>query len=63
MCHGGSLGLPQYHDIVAAQGKIIPSEYSKVVQPLESGVVTAIHVQNGTGEQRCRADRFRSDGT
>jgi hemolysin D len=35
-------------DIVAvAQGKIIPSEYSKVVQPLESGVVTAIHVQNG----------------
>jgi hemolysin D len=36
-------------DIVAvAQGKIIPSEYSKVVQPLESGVVTAIHVQNGT---------------
>jgi membrane fusion protein, hemolysin D len=36
-------------DIVAvAQGKIIPSEYSKVIQPLESGVVTAIHVQNGT---------------
>jgi hemolysin D len=36
-------------DIVAvAQGKIIPSEYSKVVQPLDSGVVTAIHVHNGT---------------
>jgi hemolysin D len=36
-------------DIVAvAPGKIIPSEYSKVIQPLESGVVTAIHVQNGS---------------
>ena len=50
-------------DSVWVCGKIIPSEYSKVVQPLESGVVTAIHVQNGTSEQRCRADRFRSDGT
>ncbi|MGH9580083.1 MAG: biotin/lipoyl-binding protein, partial [Terriglobales bacterium] len=42
-------------DIVAvAQGKIIPSGYSKVIQPLESGVITAIHVRNGqavrTGE-------------
>jgi hemolysin D len=35
-------------DIVAtAQGKIIPSGHSKVVQPLESGVISAIHVQNG----------------
>lgn len=35
-------------DIVAtAQGKIIASGHSKVVQPLESGVVRAIHVQNG----------------
>jgi hemolysin D len=35
-------------DIVAiAQGKIIPSGHSKVVQPLESGVIRAIHVQNG----------------
>jgi hemolysin D len=36
-------------EIVAiAQGKIIPNEYSKVIQPLESGVIAAIHVQNGS---------------
>jgi len=35
-------------DIVAiAQGKIIPSGYSKVVQPYETGVIAAIHVQDG----------------
>ena len=35
-------------DIVAtAQGKIIPSGYSKIVQPYESGVIAAIHVQDG----------------
>ena len=35
-------------DIVAtAQGKIIPSGYSKVIQPYETGVIAAIHVQNG----------------
>jgi hemolysin D len=35
-------------DMVAvAQGKIIPSGYSKVIQPLESGVITAIHVRDG----------------
>lgn len=35
-------------DIVAvAQGKIIPSDHSKVIQPLESGVITAIHVRDG----------------
>lgn len=35
-------------DIVAvAQGKIIPSDYSKVIQPLESGVIKKIHVQDG----------------
>ena len=35
-------------DIVAvAQGKIIPNDYSKVIQPLESGVISAIHIQNG----------------
>jgi hemolysin D len=35
-------------DIVAtAQGKIIPSGYSKVIQPYEAGVITSIHVQNG----------------
>lgn len=35
-------------DIVAtARGKIIPSGYSKVIQPYETGVIAAIHVQNG----------------
>jgi hemolysin D len=35
-------------DIVAvAPGKTIPSGYSKVVQPLDSGVITAIHVRDG----------------
>jgi hemolysin D len=39
-------------DIVAiAQGKVIPSGYSKVIQPViqqfESGIVRAIHVQDG----------------
>jgi hemolysin D len=40
-------------DIVAvAQGKVIPSGYSKVIQPViqqfESGIVAAIHVQDGS---------------
>ena len=35
-------------DIVAvAQGKIIPSDHSKIIQPLEAGVVKSIHVQDG----------------
>lgn len=35
-------------DIVAvAPGKVIPSGYSKVIQPFETGVVSAIHVQDG----------------
>ncbi|MDR3560888.1 MAG: HlyD family type I secretion periplasmic adaptor subunit [Negativicutes bacterium] len=35
-------------DIIAiAQGKIIPTERTQVIQPLESGVVRAIHVQDG----------------
>lgn len=35
-------------DIVAtAQGKIIPSGYSKIIQPYESAVIAAIHVQDG----------------
>jgi hemolysin D len=35
-------------DIVAtARGKIIPSGYSKVIQPYEAGIIAAIHVQNG----------------
>ncbi len=40
-------------DIVAvAQGKVIPSGYSKVIQPViqqfESGIVAAIHIQDGS---------------
>ena len=35
-------------DIVAtAQGKIIPSGYSKVIQPYEAGIIAAIYVQDG----------------
>lgn len=35
-------------DIIAvAQGKIVPGDRSKVVQPLESGVVKAIYVRDG----------------
>ncbi len=40
-------------DIVAvAQGKIVPNDRSKVIQPLENGVIKAIHVRDG---QRVRA--------
>src|SRR5262249_7232427 len=40
-------------DIVAvASGKIIPSGHIKLVQPLEAGIVRAIHVRDG---QRVRA--------
>lgn len=35
-------------DVVSvAQGKIIPSGHSKVIQPLESGMIAAIHVKDG----------------
>lgn len=35
-------------DIIAtAQGKIVPTGRTKVIQPLESGVIRAIHVQDG----------------
>lgn len=35
-------------DMVAvAPGKVIPSGYSKVIQPFETGVVSSIHVQDG----------------
>ena len=33
--------------IATAQGKIIPTGHTKIVQPLETGVVRAIHVQDG----------------
>lgn len=36
-------------DIIAvAQGKIVPGDRSKVIQPLESGVIEAIHVKDGS---------------
>lgn len=36
-------------DIIAvAQGKIVPGDRSKVIQPLEAGVIKAIHVQDGS---------------
>lgn len=35
-------------DIIAvAQGKIIPSDRSKVIQPLETGIIKVIHVRDG----------------
>lgn len=33
--------------VVTAQGKIIPSGYTKVIQPLERGIVNAINVKEG----------------
>ncbi len=33
--------------VVSAQGKVIPAGKSKVVQPLEAGVVRAVHVRDG----------------
>lgn len=33
--------------VVSAQGKVIPSGKSKVIQPLEPGLVRAIHVRDG----------------
>ena len=33
--------------VVVAQGKVIPSGRSKVIQPLEPGIIRAIHVEDG----------------
>jgi hemolysin D len=33
--------------VVVAQGKVIPSGRSKVIQPLEQGIIRAIHVEDG----------------
>jgi hemolysin D len=33
--------------VISAQGRVIPSGKSKVVQPLEAGIVRAIHVRDG----------------
>ncbi len=40
-------------DIVAvARGRIVPGGYTKTIQPLESGIVTVIHVHNGQPVKR-----------
>ncbi len=39
--------LGQIDIVASAQGKIIPSSRSKIVQPFETGVVRAIHVRDG----------------
>jgi hemolysin D len=38
--------------VATAQGKIIPSGYSKIIQPYEAGVIAAIHVQDGQVVQK-----------
>lgn len=42
----------EFEVVVSAPGKIKPASHTKVVQPLENGIVTAIHVRDG---QRVRA--------
>jgi hemolysin D len=40
-------------DIIAtAQGKIIPTGRTKVIQPMETGVIHAIHAQDGQRSRR-----------
>jgi len=41
--------------VAVAQGRVIPSGHTKVIQPLDAGVVRAIHVQDG--------DRVRAGDT
>jgi hemolysin D len=38
--------------VAVARGRLIPSDRSKVVQPLESGIVRAIHVRDGQQVKR-----------
>ncbi|MGH7254839.1 MAG: HlyD family type I secretion periplasmic adaptor subunit [Nitrospirales bacterium] len=49
VCGAGLLwaGFGEIDIVAVASGKIIPSGRSKVIQPLESGVVRAIHVRDG----------------
>jgi hemolysin D len=49
-------------DVVAvARGKVIPSGHSKLVQPLDSGIVRAIRVREGQAVQKGHAVEL--DGT
>ncbi len=41
--------------IVTAHGKTIPSGFSKVIQPLEAGIIRAIHVHDGQAVRRGQA--------
>ena len=63
--------LSQVDIVAVAPGKIIPSGYSKIIQPFETGVIAAIHVQDGQAVKQGdvlieldatqnRADRDRS---
>lgn len=51
--------------VVSAQGRVIPSGRSKVVQPIEAGVVRAIHVRDGqlvkAGELLVELDSTQTD--
>ena len=44
--------LSQVDIVAVAPGKIIPSGYSKTIQPFETGVIAAIHVQDGQSVKR-----------
>lgn len=54
-------GISEIDIVSVAPGRIIPSGHSKIVQPLEIGTVTAIHVIDGqavkTGEVLIELDR------
>lgn len=39
--------LGQVDIIITAQGKVVPTGRTKIIQPLESGIVKAIHVKDG----------------
>ena len=62
-CAGARLGvLGASTSSPPRQGKVVPTGRSKVIQPFETGVVRAIHVQRRRQRQgRRRADRARSD--
>ncbi len=47
--------LGQIDVVAVAPGKIIPSGYSKVIQPLDSGVIRAIYVKNGQAVRKGEA--------
>jgi hemolysin D len=38
--------------VAVGRGRLIPSDHSKVIQPVETGIVRAIHVRDGQGVRR-----------